>query len=119
MTNLGSTTALSTLAGETLDAITQAMITGDCLAVLQTMPEASVDCVVTSPPYNLGKKYNVHDDNMPEAAYLAMMRNVAMELRRVLKLDGHVFLNMGWNTKHPWRSIDVLLAYRPYFELQT
>ena len=24
----------------------------------------------------------------------------------------------GWNTKHQWRSIDVLLAYRPYFELQ-
>ena len=40
------------------------------------------------------------------------------ELRRVLKPGGHVFLNVGWNTKHPWRSIDVLLTYRPHFALQ-
>jgi site-specific DNA-methyltransferase (adenine-specific) len=91
---------------------------GDCLTGLQSMPEDSVSCVVTSPPYNLGKKYSLHDDNMPEAAYLAMMGNVARELGRVIKPDGHMFLNMGWNTKHPWRSIDVLLTYRPYFQLQ-
>jgi site-specific DNA-methyltransferase (adenine-specific) len=91
---------------------------GDCLPVLQSMPAASVDASVFSPPYNLGKKYNVHDDNMPEAAYLASMGSVAMELGRVVKPGGHVFLNMGWNTKHPWRSIDVLLTYRPFFQLQ-
>ena len=44
---------------------------------------------------------------MPEAAYLAFMGDVAMELGRVMKPDGHVFLNVGWNSKHPWRSIDV------------
>ena len=91
---------------------------GDCLSVLQGMPTASVKGVVTSPPYNLGKKYSLHDDNMPEDIYLTFKGGVAKELRRVMKPDGHVFLNMGWNIKHPWRSIDVLLAYRPYFELQ-
>jgi site-specific DNA-methyltransferase (adenine-specific) len=91
---------------------------GDCLTVLRTIPEASVDAVVTSPPYNLKKPYSVHDDNMPEAVYLAWMGEVACELRRVLKPGGHVFLNVGWNTKHPWRSIDVLLTYRPHFVLQ-
>ena len=83
---------------------------GDCLTLLQVMPAASVDAVVTSPPYNLGKKYNVHNDTMPEAAYLAFMGDVARELRRVMKPHGHMFLNVGWNTKHPWRSIDVLLT---------
>lgn len=91
---------------------------GDCLAVLPTMPARSIDCVVTSPPYNLGKGYSLHNDNMPEVAYLALMGNGAQELGRVVASDGHVFLNMGWNTKHPWRSIDVLLTYRPYFQLQ-
>jgi hypothetical protein len=91
---------------------------GDCLIPLRAMPAASVGAVVTSPPYNLGKKYNVHNDNMPEAGYLAFMGDVAKELRRVMKPDGHMFLNVGWNTKHPWRSIDVLLTFRPYFELQ-
>ena len=93
------------------------MILGDCLDVLRTMPTASIDAVVTSPPYNLGKKYSLHDDNMPEGAYLAFMGNVAKELDRVMKPDGHVFLNVGWNTKHPWRSIDVALAYRPFFAI--
>jgi site-specific DNA-methyltransferase (adenine-specific) len=97
---------------------TQRMILGDCLTVLQGMPEASVDCVVTSPPYNLGKPYSAYDDDMPEPAYLPAMGDVAKELRRVMKPESHVFLNMGWNTKHQWRSIDVALTYRPYFELQ-
>jgi site-specific DNA-methyltransferase (adenine-specific) len=97
---------------------TQTMILGDCLTVLQTMPEASVKASVFSPPYNLKKKYSLYNDDIPDAAYLADMGNAAMELRRVTRPDGHVFLNMGWNTKHPWRSIDVLSCYRPYFELQ-
>jgi site-specific DNA-methyltransferase (adenine-specific) len=60
----------------------------------------------------------LHNDDMPEAAFLSWQGNVARELRRVMKPLAHVFLNVGWNTKHPWRSIDVALAYRPYFELQ-
>src|SRR4051794_25565075 len=91
---------------------------GDCLDVLQTLPASSIDCVVTSPPYNLGRRYNQHDDNMPEAEYLAWQGQVAQALRWALKPGGHVFLNVGWNSAHPWRSIDVGLAYRPYFQLQ-
>ena len=121
MTHLDDTRAVALAAmpmDETSDAITQTMIRGDCLTVLPTLPPASVAAVVFSPPYNLGKRYNLHNDNMSEAAYLAWQGRAAEELRRVLKPDGHVFLNVGWNTKHPWRSIDVLLAYRPFFALQ-
>jgi hypothetical protein len=49
----------------------QIMIEGDCLAALRQMPASSVAVVVTSPPYNLGKKYGVYDDNLPKAEYLA------------------------------------------------
>jgi site-specific DNA-methyltransferase (adenine-specific) len=98
--------------------MTQTLITGDCLVVLQTMPEASVDCVVTSPPYNLKKSYTVHDDNMPETAYLVWQGEVAQQLHRVMKPAGHVFLNVGWSSQRPYRSIDVLMAYRPFFTLQ-
>ena len=118
MTNLDDITTASAIVDKTSNAITQTVINGDCLGVLQGMPPGSVNCVATSPPYNFGKRYSLHDDNMPEDTYLAFMGNVARELSRVMEPDGHVFLNMGWNTKHPWRSIDVLLAYRPYFQLQ-
>lgn len=36
---------------------------GDCLDVLKTLPDGSVDAVVTDPPYGIGFKYNVHDDS--------------------------------------------------------
>ena len=32
------------------------IIQGDCLEVLRTLPSESVDCVITSPPYNKGGK---------------------------------------------------------------
>ena len=38
------------------------LICGDCLAVLPTICAASVDVVVTSPPYNLGLTYRGYDD---------------------------------------------------------
>ena len=85
MTHLDDTRAVAMAAmptDDTSDSITQTMIHGDCLTVLPTLPPASVAAVVFSPPYNLGKRYNVHNDNMPEAAYLAWQGRAARELRR-------------------------------------
>ena len=36
---------------------------GDCLDVLKTLPDGSVDAVVTDPPYGIGFKYNEHNDS--------------------------------------------------------
>ena len=38
------------------------IIQGDCLQILPTMPEKSVDIIMTSPPYNVGLKYPTYDD---------------------------------------------------------
>ena len=43
---------------------------GDCLDVLAAMPDASVDVIVTSPPYNLGIAYSLYGDSRDEADYL-------------------------------------------------
>jgi adenine-specific DNA-methyltransferase len=51
--------------------ITQAIILGDCLAVVRTMPTSSLHTAVFSPPYNLGKRYGQYSDSMPEREYLA------------------------------------------------
>ena len=37
---------------------------GDCVAGMKDLPDESVDIVVTSPPYNLGIKYQDYDDNL-------------------------------------------------------
>jgi site-specific DNA-methyltransferase (adenine-specific) len=97
---------------------TQRMVRGDCLAVMRSMPAASVHAVVTSPPYNLGKHYSLHDDNMPQHEYLTWMCGVAKDLRRVLRPDGHVFLNIGFDSKHPRRHEDVALEFEKHFARQ-
>jgi site-specific DNA-methyltransferase (adenine-specific) len=45
---------------------------GDCLKVLPNL--APVDVVITDPPYNVGKAYASHDDNLPPDAYLEWLR---------------------------------------------
>jgi len=44
---------------------------GDCMEVLPTL--GKVDAVITDPPFNVGKDYGVHKDDMPEAEYAAWM----------------------------------------------
>jgi len=71
---------------------------GDSLAVLRTMADESVHCVVTSPPY-----YGLRDYGEPgqyglepsPAAYVETMRAVFAEVRRVLAADGTIWLNLG------------------------
>jgi DNA modification methylase len=71
---------------------------GDCREVLPTLPDASVDCVVTSPPFWGLRDYG-HPDQLgleptPEQ-YVANLVAVFREGRRVLKPSGTVWLNLG------------------------
>src|SRR4051794_8577695 len=71
---------------------------GDCLQVLRTLPEASVHCCVTSPPYWGLRNYNVDGQIGLEAsfeAYIERMVEVFREVRRVLRPDGTLWLNLG------------------------
>src|SRR5689334_13865897 len=82
------------------------------------MAEGSVAVVVTSPPYNFGKAYNSYNDNRPLNEYLAEQAAVAEQIARVLKPDGHLFLNVGSNSQHPWRSEEVARTYDRHLVLQ-
>eukprot|EP01050_Picozoa_sp_SAG11_P061004 SAG11_NODE_40383_length_202_cov_230.145631_1_plen_67_part_11 len=67
------------------------------------MIDDSVDIIVTSPPYNIGVKYSDHGDEMDEDQYLKWMCDIAEQLKRVMKPDGHLFLNVGSTAKNPWK----------------
>lgn len=78
--------------------VTNQLILGDCLTVLQTLPDACVQCVVTSPPY-FGLRDYGHDgqiglEETPDA-YVEKLVTVFREVRRVLKDDGVLWLNLG------------------------
>jgi DNA modification methylase len=71
---------------------------GDALEVLKTLPDSSVHCCVTSPPYWGLRDYG-HDGQIgleatPEA-YVARMVEVFREVRRVLRDDGTCWVNLG------------------------
>jgi DNA modification methylase len=71
---------------------------GDCRVVLPTLEAESVQCVVTSPPYWGLRDYGVAGqlglEPTPDA-YVAAMVDVFREVRRVLKSDGTLWLNLG------------------------
>ena len=71
---------------------------GDCLEVLITFEDNSIDCCVTSPPYYALRDYGVDGqigvEETPEK-YIERLTEVFMEVHRVLKPNGTLWLNIG------------------------
>jgi site-specific DNA-methyltransferase (adenine-specific) len=95
---------------------------GDALGVLGRLPSASVQCIVTSPPYWGLRDYDIAEQiglepSLPQ--FLGSLRAVFREARRVLCDDGVLWLNIGdgytsgnrgWRApdkKNPARAMDV------------
>lgn len=59
------------------------------------LSDGSVQLVVTSPPYNVGKAYAAHDDRLPLDKYLAFLNQVWHECYRVLAPGGRLCINVA------------------------
>jgi len=74
------------------------IIEGDCIEGMRRLDSQSVNCVVTSPPY-FGLRDYGHDGQIgleaSPAAFVAKLVEVFREVRRVLRDDGTVWLNLG------------------------
>jgi DNA modification methylase len=96
------------------------LLQGDVREVLKSLPEKSVQCIVTSPPYYGLRDYGVDGqiglEPTPEA-YVANLVAVFRECWRVLRDDGTLWLNLGdsywggkgqsaqaWSTEHQERD---------------
>lgn len=69
------------------------MLLGDNLEHLRTIPNHSVDLIVTSPPYNIGKDY---EQVVDVETYLDSQRRVIAECVRVLKPSGNICWQVGF-----------------------
>jgi modification methylase len=86
------------------------LMLGDCLEVMRTIETDSVDCIVTSPPYNkkgligkvnpgnqVWKKFNIdyesYGDDLSEKDYHIWMIEVLNEMKRIIKPTGSIFFN--------------------------
>jgi len=70
------------------------IINGDCIEVMKTFPEGSIDLLVTSPPYNVNIAYDVHKDDLPMDEYYEWTKDWLREALRVLKDDGRIAVNV-------------------------
>ena len=71
---------------------------GDAREILKCLPEATFDCVVTSPPYFWLRDYGIddqigHEDTVQ--SYVNAITDVMSEVHRVLSPEGLLFLNLG------------------------
>lgn len=95
------------------------LIEGDVITVLKTLPNETFDCIVTSPPYNIGKNYgSLVNDKKPRNEYLEWIKNVFEECKRVLKSEGSIFVNIGYSNVDPWIAMDVAQTLRSFLVLQ-
>jgi len=71
------------------------IICGDVLETMKKIPDNSVHLAITSPPYNVGKDYDNHNDKMDYQEYLNWLEKVWIETKRVLVPGGRFALNIA------------------------
>ncbi|MFW5903068.1 MAG: DNA methyltransferase [archaeon] len=100
------------------ECIAPRVLVGDVFDQLKRIPDASIDCIVTSPPYWQQRDYGVENqiglEESPEK-YIQHIKKVGDELRRVLDDDGSYFLNIG--DKYVDKNLQ-MIPFRVAIEMQ-
>ena len=84
------------------------IICGDARA-MSAVPDASVQLVITSPPYNVAKDYSDHDDNLTLDQYVSLLNAVWQECYRVLVPGGRLCVNVANTDRKPYLSLVSLI----------
>lgn len=101
------------------DAFTDTIVHGDAATTLAALPDAFVQCIVTSPPYYCQRDYGDHKQLGQEESpdeYISRLVQIFRQCRRVLREDGTLWLNLGdkyYNGQllgMPWRVALALVA---------
>lgn len=86
------------------------VINGDCIKVMADMPEASVDLIVTSPPYGVGIAYDKFNDDLEFEQYKVFSASWLREAYRVLKDDGRIALNIPYEINRQDKGGRILMV---------
>ena len=85
------------------------LMQGDCLELMKTIPDNSIDLILTSPPYNIGKEYEVRTSLQN---YILWQKELIIESVRVLKDGGSICWQVGnYINKGAVYPIDCLLFH--------
>ena len=75
------------------DKYTNKIIQGDCLALLSSLPDNSVDMTFADPPFNLKKNYQSYKDSLDFQEYLCWCKKWISEMVRITKPTGSIFVH--------------------------
>ena len=78
----------------------------DCLKVMKTLPDKSVDCIVTSPPYWKGFEYEAYFNSYKQ--YLDWCKLWLAESKRLLKPNGTLWLNVINDSEITIRAFEMM-----------
>lgn len=90
----------------------------DCIKGMRNIKDETVDVVVTSPPYNIGKCYNSYQDNIDDNVFHSWFSDVIVEIKRILTANGSFFLNVGNKPSKPLWPIEIAITCSKHFALQ-
>jgi len=68
---------------------------GDCIQLMNSWPEDSVDLVFADPPYNIGFSYDQYDDTKGDEEYVQWTQDWISAVARVLKPSGSFYILIG------------------------
>src|SRR4051812_19734911 len=90
----------------------------DCVQGMSRLRSRSIDLIVTSPPYNLGIRYGRYSDKQDRLSYLNWCAEWGSQLRRLLKKDGSLFLNIGSAPSNPMLPHELAIRFQDLLVLQ-
>lgn len=85
---------------------------GDCMDLLDEMPEQSVQLIVTSPPYNIGKRY---EKKKTLDSYLGEQERVIARCAELLKEGGSICWQVGNHIAGPQEVVPLDIVLYPLF----
>ncbi|MGA2241413.1 MAG: site-specific DNA-methyltransferase [Verrucomicrobiota bacterium] len=85
---------------------------GDCLRLLQKLPDGAAQLVVTSPPYNVGKEY---EKNLGIEDYIEFQRRVIQESVRITRPGGSICWQVGNHVNGHGQMIPLDILLHPLF----
>jgi len=75
----------------------------DCLQALRKLNDKQFNLAITDPPYNVGRKYNTHDDSQDASDYEQWCKDWLNELLRVSET---VVMTVGYKNLKMWMNLD-------------
>lgn len=80
---------------KTINKFINKVIEGDCIEVMKTIPDNSIDLIFADPPFNIGLKYDNYNDKRSYEDYYNWSVCWIRETYRILKKTGTIYIAIG------------------------